>query len=236
MRRIAATSAEHDHEVCPFCAQDLRASPVIDHYRAYFSEGYASLKGTIADQIARIKAAHGGDVPAAFERAVRVLIQRREFWQRFTEVPDIAIDTAAVARAWKAAREAVLAALHAKQGAPLDATALPATALAAIASYDESRDGVMTISGALQVINAQIAIVKEQAAAANVATLAADLAKLKAARPAIAPWSRRSAKPILTRRRSRLAPRDCAIKPAMPLTDTGGQSFRPMKPRSMLIW
>jgi hypothetical protein len=107
-------------------------------------------------------------VPAAFERAVRALIQRREFWQRFTEVPDIAIDTAAVARAWKAAREAVLAALHAKQGAPLDGTVLPATALAAIASYDESRDAVMAISGALQVINAQIAIAKEQAAAANV--------------------------------------------------------------------
>jgi wobble nucleotide-excising tRNase len=180
MRRIAAASAEHDHEVCPFCAQDLRASPVIDHYRAYFSEGYASLKGAIADQITRINAAHGGDVPAAFERAVRVLIQRREFWQRFTEVPDIAIDTAAVSRAWKAAREAVLAALHAKQGAPLDATALPATALTAIANYDESRDAVMAISSALQVINAQITIVKEQAAAANVVTLTADRAKLKA--------------------------------------------------------
>jgi wobble nucleotide-excising tRNase len=167
-------------EVCPFCAQDLSASPVIDHYRAYFSEGYASLKQAIADEVAGINAAHGGDVPAAFERAVRVVMQRREFWRAFTHVPDFAIDTAAIAREWKGARDAVLAALREKQGAPLDPTALPAKAFAAIASYDEVRAPIATISSTLQASNAQIAIVKERAAAANVATLTADLTKLRA--------------------------------------------------------
>lgn len=179
MQRLPAASAGKDHEVCPFCSQDLGGSPVIAHYQAYFSAGYARLKGAIAEQITQTNSAHGGDVPAAFERAVRVLVLRREFWQRFTHVPDIAIDTAAIARTWKAARETVLAALRAKQGAPLDRAALPAASVAAISGYEESRAAVAGISGALQGINAQIAIVKEQAAAANVATLTADLAKLK---------------------------------------------------------
>ncbi len=180
MHRIGAASVGQGHEACPFCAQDLRASPVIDHYRAYFSESYANLKVAIADQITQISATHGGDVPAAFERAVRVIMQRRDFWRAFTNVPDLSIDTAAIARAWKAAREAVLAALRAKQAAPLDPAALSATGLAAIASYDESRATISAISHALQATNAQITMVKELAAAANVATLAADLAKLKA--------------------------------------------------------
>jgi wobble nucleotide-excising tRNase len=114
MPRIAAVSAGNDHEVCPFCAQDLHGSPLITHYRAYFSAGYSGLKTAIADAIRSINATHGGDVPAAFERTVRVAVQSRDFWKSFADVPVIDIDTAAAARAWKAARQAVLAALQAK--------------------------------------------------------------------------------------------------------------------------
>jgi len=124
IQRIASASAGQDHEMCPFCAQDLRMSPVIARYRAYFSEGYADLKRTVADAIRIINREHGGDVPAAFERAIREAVQRREFWQRFVEVPEIVTDTAQIARAWKSARDAVIAALHAKEAAPLERLAL----------------------------------------------------------------------------------------------------------------
>ena len=119
MQHIELASIGQDHAICPFCAQDLRASTVIDHYRAYFSEGYADLKGTIVNHIKAVTKTHGGDIPAAFERAVRVAVQRREFWKTFIELPEITIDTATVARAWKAAREGIVAALHAKQATPL---------------------------------------------------------------------------------------------------------------------
>ena len=180
MNRIPSASAGHRHEVCPFCAQDLRASPVINHYRAYFSEGYTNLRTAILDHIVRIGAAHGGDIPASFERAIRVAMQRREFWRPFANMPEIAIDTAAIARAWKAARDAVLAVLLAKQAAPLDPASLSAPTHAAIATYDESRAAIATLSNVLLGLNAQIAVIKERAAGANVATLAADLTRLKA--------------------------------------------------------
>ena len=94
-------------EACPFCAQDLRGSPVIAHYQAYFSEAYAALKTAIVEQGKAIGTVHGGDIPAAFERDVRVAVQTHEFWSAFTAAPAIDLDTAEIARAWKAAREGV---------------------------------------------------------------------------------------------------------------------------------
>ncbi|SEF09650.1 hypothetical protein SAMN05444161_8300 [Rhizobiales bacterium GAS191] len=168
--------------LCPFCAQGLGASPVIGHYRAYFSEGYASLKKSITDQIAAIGATHAGDAPAAFERAVRMAVQATDFWQAFMSVPAFEIDTAAVVRVWNAAREAVLGQVRAKQAAPLDPMTLSPKTCAAVASYDEARSQVVDTSAALHAINLQIALVKERAASANVSALTADLGKLTATR------------------------------------------------------
>jgi wobble nucleotide-excising tRNase len=180
MPRIAAGSRGETQDVCPFCAQSLTNSSLIDHYKAYFSEGYSALKTAISGSIRALNTAHSGEAPAAFERSIRVAVQQREFWGRFAEVPEIGIDTAAIARAWKTAREAVLAALVSKQAAPLDPFSLSADALQAVANYENLRAGVTVVSGALQAANAQIALVKEKAASANVATLTADLAKYKA--------------------------------------------------------
>lgn len=191
MAHVAAASEDQAQEVCPFCTQDLRASPLIRHYQAYFSEIYEALKAAIKETALGVAAAHSGEIPAAFERSVRVAAESRGFWRAFTDVPDIAVDTAAIAHAWGAAREAVLTALRAKAGAPLEISALSAQTRALIQTYDLQREAIATLSGNLHARNAQIAIVKEQAAGANVATLAADLAKLAAvkaryAAPAVA--------------------------------------------------
>lgn len=180
MARIPSASEGHAGEICPFCAQDLGASPLIRHYQAYFSDAYEALKNAITEVGQGINAAHGGDVPAAFERAVRVAIECREFWHPFTDIPDIDVDTAAIVRAWGAARDAVLTILRAKAAAPLEQATLSPEALAAVAAYDAHRATIAELSAALLARNAPIAIVKEKAAGANVATLAADLAKLAA--------------------------------------------------------
>lgn len=165
--------------VCPFCAQDLARSIVIPHYRAYFSNAYNLLKRSIAEAMATSTSTHGGDVPAAFERAVRVSVERRQFWARFCDVPEIALDTAAIVRDWRAAREAIVAALAAKQGTPLDRATLSAEARAAIAIYRRHRATINALSQQLQQANAAVRLVKEQAASANPAALASDLAALK---------------------------------------------------------
>jgi wobble nucleotide-excising tRNase len=108
MGRIAAASQDHDHEVCPFCAQDLTGSPLIQHYQVYFSEAYDRLKAAITQTGQGINNSHGGEMLAAFERSVRVAVQSRTFWNSFTDVPEINVDTATVLRAWTSARDSVL--------------------------------------------------------------------------------------------------------------------------------
>jgi wobble nucleotide-excising tRNase len=178
MHRISSASGG---DVCPFCAQSLITSTIIDHYRSYFSESYEILKAEIAKQISTIKSAHGGDIPAAFERAVRVMEQRRQFWKEFVAVPDISLDTAEIARAWKTARDAVLMDLAKKQSSPLDAATLSAQVLEKIASYEEYRETIAQVSNSLIECNAAIELIKEKAATADVAALTTDLVKLKAA-------------------------------------------------------
>lgn len=182
MTRVAGASERKDHEVCPFCAQDLEASPLIAHYQAYFSQAYDVLKSSITQTGQGINSTHGGDVPAAFERAVRVAAQGRTFWNAFTDVPEVEVDTALILRAWTAARDAVLTVLRAKAASPLEAMTLSVETLGLIRNYDEQRNAVAALSGALQGCNAPIAVVKEQAANADVGARVADLARLQAVR------------------------------------------------------
>ncbi len=191
MHRVGRASADRDGEICPFCAQDLDGSAVIALYRTYFSDAYENLKEAITQGLTSLTAAHSGEAIAAFERAVRVAVQRRQFWAEFTEVPDLGLDTAAIVRARQAALEAIVMVLRAKLATPLEQLTLSAEASAAVEAYHKQRDAVGGLNGSLETVNAQIAIVKEKAASANVATLAADLTRLKAIKarysPEIAP-------------------------------------------------
>lgn len=182
MARIAGALEGQLGETCPFCAQNLDTSPLIRHYQAYFSAAYEGLRSAINQTGQGINATHGGDVPAAFERAVRVAIENREFWRAFTNTPAIAVDTAAVVRAWSAAREKVLTILRAKASSPLEPMELSPDCLAAIDAYDQQRAAVADLSVTLLSHNTSIAIVKEQAASADIASLSADLVKLTAVR------------------------------------------------------
>lgn len=167
---------------CPFCAQDLENSQVIDHYRTFFSNEYTQLKLAVQAGIQTVERTHGGDVPAGFERSFRELVQKRQFWSRFCEVPEITLDTAQIVRAWKTAREAVMAQLAAKQAAPLERLKLSEETRNLIATYETHRTSIIAINEQLRIANTSIDTVKERIATANTATLSADLIRAKAVR------------------------------------------------------
>lgn len=180
MSRVREAASSGPSPICPFCAQDVAGSPVLAHYRAYFSAAYSSLQRTIADTIAASTRAHGGDSPAAFERSVRVAAERRTFWARFGEFPEVMLDTAAIARDWRAARDAVATAIANKQSAPLERATLSPAALEAIAAFDAHRAAVALLNSQLQSTNGTIRVIKEQAATGDTNALVADLARLRA--------------------------------------------------------
>jgi wobble nucleotide-excising tRNase len=180
LARSSRTDATGTSDICPFCAQDLAASPVIQHYRAYFSNAYEHLKQSVTEVVATNRQTHGGDIPAAFERAVRVAVERRQFWARFCDVPEITLDTAVIVRDWRVAIEAVAVVLAAKQAAPLDRVILSAEARTAVDTYEGHRAAIAVLNDELQRANAAVRIVKEQVVSANPMALASDLVRLKA--------------------------------------------------------
>jgi wobble nucleotide-excising tRNase len=188
--RAEHLSAQGDGE-CPFCAQDLSGSPLLAHYRAYFGHAYNDLKREVTEAARVFRVTQGGDVPVAFERSIREAVERQAFWKAFAEIPPVEIDTAAVARTWKSAREPIERLLDAKVSAPLDALSDSEDVKRAIAAHNAQCDRIREISDQLSSVNAQLETVKEQAREANVATLQNDLANLKAAEarydPTIAP-------------------------------------------------
>ena len=189
VRRIAQARTGGQEEICPFCAQLLEGAQLISIYRSYFSAAYSDLKQRIGAELAAVQTAHTGEVTAGFERSVRIAAQRQRFWASFTEVPAVSIDTAEIARAWKAAMEQIVAALNAKHGAPLERLELSRDAIAAVEAFHLQRGLILSLSTTLQIINAQIAIVKATAASANVTNLAANLTRLNIIRARFTPES-----------------------------------------------
>ena len=98
MTRLTATETDDNADTCPFCAQHLASSPLIAHYRAYFSDAYTAHTQSIQAARTEIERAHSGAVVAAFERSVRVAGERRHLWDRFCDVPALALHTARVTR------------------------------------------------------------------------------------------------------------------------------------------
>jgi len=182
MRRITQEAGGAAAETCPFCAQTLQGSPMIHHYRAYFSDAYAALKHTVSDALGAANRAHGGDVSAGFERAVRVAVERRQFWSRFCEVAEVTLDTATIVRDWRTPREAIVAQLTAKQAAPLERIEVSNETRALVAAYEAHRETISTMNERLQKANQAIGVAKERAATANSTVLPDDLARLKAVR------------------------------------------------------
>lgn len=180
MHRIPQGPGDTNTGPCPFCAQDIQGSPVLQHYRAYFSDTYTSLKQAVSEALGMVNRTHGNAVPAGFERAVRDTIERQQFWSRFCKIGEVTLDTAAIARDWRAAQEAVVAQLTAKQADPLECMELSDATKGLIITYHSHLDTVATINQQLQEANEAIAVTKERAATANLQVLTTDLARLRA--------------------------------------------------------
>jgi wobble nucleotide-excising tRNase len=187
IRLSPQTTARGVTRSCPFCAQDLSTSTVVNHYREYFSAEYANLKRRISTTMEDVNRVHGSDRQIVFERSVRVLADRRRFWSQFGEMPEVNIDTAIIVRDWASAREVIARSLTAKHAAPLDRASLSAEAREAVAIYESHRTAIAAFNHALRTANTAIGIIKESAATSNRAAIANDLARLKATKARHAP-------------------------------------------------
>ena len=182
MPRIHPASEGLGHEVCPFCAQSLDGSFLIEHYKAYFSEAYKQLNASIRQTSVEFQSAHTGDIRVAFERNIHTLRQTHEFWIKFIDLPLLEIDAATIVQEWRVARDAVLNKLQEKAAAPLEEMVLSARARQAIDTYQGRVAEVDRLSTILTNFNDRLDRIRQQAADDNPEVLADNLGGLQAQR------------------------------------------------------
>ncbi|WP_229195437.1 AAA family ATPase [Bradyrhizobium acaciae] len=165
---------------CPFCAQDLGGSELVNHYRSYFAASYADHKQATDAMLQQFVSEHSSDAQLYLARIVRLWGEARGFWSQFTDVPEVSLDVDAIQAAWTNMRDAIKVALEAKRAAPLDRIELSADASRAIEQYRLQAASIARLSEQLQQTKSAIELVKERAATANMAALKSDLSQLQA--------------------------------------------------------
>ncbi len=172
---------------CPFCRQSLEASAIFTHYRAYFGHAYIQLQRDLASAQTALESSLSGDALAAFERQVREAENRREFWARFTVIPEVGIDATRVASEWQQTRDSVLQTIRAKRADPLTAATFSPDAEARVRRFQEIGATVAASSAGLVAANESIQRVKESAHAGSNAAAQNELNRLRATRARYTP-------------------------------------------------
>jgi len=180
VRRVEGGLDHPAGKPCPFCAQDLGGSSLVNHYRSYFATAYRDHKALIERAFEEFHRRFGSEAEMYYARELQVYQDRRAFWSRYIEFPGAAFDVDGIHTAWTTMRAAINRTLQAKANAPLDQIELDEEARQAIARYREKAAEVAQVSARWQEINGKIALVKERAATANAPALQADLARLHA--------------------------------------------------------
>lgn len=169
-----------DREDCPFCGQALDEARLLDHYRAYFSEEYATHVAQLRAQLADVRERFSGNRLAAFERAWSEKRDLHRFWSQFVELPPITLDSADVARRWEALRENLVRLIRSKISNPLESLELDEEATTTAEAYAEVSSRVKTETEVWAEANDAIAEVKASTTEADLGALNADLARLQA--------------------------------------------------------
>ncbi len=172
---------------CVFCAQSLDGSPVMAHYLAFFSDSYRRLQFEISGMLSAIEQSHSGESAATFERAVRVMGERRQFWAQFAEIDHIEIDTASIVHMWRSARDLVGALLIRKRESPLNLVAVTDEVRMAVRIHEENRAAMEIRNQQLQQANRTVIALKQGIAAANPTVLESTLSRLHAVRARYTP-------------------------------------------------
>ncbi len=182
--------ATTEEQPCPFCRQGLFDSPMFAAYRAHFAAGYKKLIVEVNAMLSEVERTFRGDALAGFERQLQSAKSLQGFWEAFCSVPAILVDSTELAGAWQGARDALAAALKAKQADPLQGTTLDADALGALARLGEMDREVKDLSALLARANEDIDRVKAAARSGSAAATDDEIKRLRASKqryePAIA--------------------------------------------------
>ena len=166
-------------ESCPFCAQRLAGVPLIEVYKAFFSEAYHALRNEIGELARVIEYFFGDREIAAKERTTDQNAAGIEFWRQYCAFDPPQLGDTGVADTLVALRQAALALLTRKAAAPLEPLQPDEAFRQAHTASEQVRGAVRTYNAAVDTANAAIKAKKQETEAANVQAAKAALARLK---------------------------------------------------------
>ncbi len=167
---------------CPFCGQQVAGLELLTHYRAYFSEGYTQLKQDVANTISSIDRIHADGTRVEFERVVGTTRQTAQFWANYSDIPTIEIDTESIAEDWVAALKTVADLLKTKQASPLEQHQINDPQLGVLTKFNAHRSQIELANTLLAGCNQTIEELKKQTETTSLASLNANLNRLKASK------------------------------------------------------
>ena len=180
---IQFLSLDDQEPLCPFCAQPLSGSALIEHYREYFGQEYGDLKQRISMTATDLRLQHGSEAQIGFERTISTNQELTHFWNQFVSIDEdeLQLEAEPITSAWSAARDEMLAHVSKKQAAPLEEMALSTDTHALLEAYEAHRARVMKASAAIQEANKAIQDRLDEAAGANPNQIAAEIDQLRRA-------------------------------------------------------
>lgn len=165
---------------CPFCAQPLALSTMVQHFRSFFSERYAQHKRDIHAERERYASMLGEVAQTAAQRATLRLLAARAFWAEFLRFEPMDLSDEMLAQRWRMTRERVDALLATKEGAPLEPVPIDGRSAETLDAFDELRRSTETLNVASEDANRSIREIKDRLGRASVADLENGLNLLRA--------------------------------------------------------
>jgi wobble nucleotide-excising tRNase len=180
---IADGTAHADGDTCPFCGQSIKDLSLIAAYRAFFGEGYKTLKADIGSMNNSIGQLFG---EGAIGRLTTQVAQNRsavEFWQRYCTFDATLVNPPeSVTNDVRSLGVEALALLTRKIGSPLESIKSTDGFTGVKNAYTKARKSVAAVNIAINAINTLITAKKTAAAAANMRAAETELNRLKAVR------------------------------------------------------
>ena len=187
MELLQSIPEDRIDNICPFCSQPLDDSIILQHYRAYFGTEYKQLITTVGESVTHLNTQYGENKLIAFERAIRAYNENRQYWSKFTDIPEIMINSESVIQSWKNLREMIHSKLMIKQSSLLDIVSFTDDELVLFSDYEANRNRIVDHNLQVTQINEEISTIKQRTERADTSPLNRNLNRLKAIRTRYSP-------------------------------------------------
>ena len=144
---------------CPFCGQDIRGLPLLDAYRAVFSDRYEALRNEISEMRQKLDERFGASALGSLDQLSAKNESSVEFWRDHCDIDSAPVKLPAeVRQAMQSLGETAAEALKRKYSAPLEPIDPQGDRLAASRSaYSTARTAAKQVSAAIATANSLIA-------------------------------------------------------------------------------